>query len=125
MTQFQQSASVRTLDTPQRGFTAPFLAITAGLIAVLMAVALISFALDARPSDAAGYGDTAAGNAYAAGLNAAITQHQAGSAQRQAEQWAAAALVTRSQSLNDGWEAAQIRHGQAMRDLVKRVPTAE
>jgi Tfp pilus assembly major pilin PilA len=125
VTQFQQSASVQTLDTPQRGFTAPFLAITAGLIAVLMAVAVISFAVDARPSDTAGYADTAAGNAYAAGLNAAITQHQAGSAQRQAEQWAAAAIVTRSQSLNDGWEAAQIRHGQAMRDLVKRVPTAE
>jgi hypothetical protein len=127
VTQFQQSASVRTLDTSERAYPAPFFAIVAGLIAVLMAVALISFALDARPSDAAlnGYGDTAAGNAYAAGLNAAITQHQAGSAQRQAEQWAAAALVTRSQSLNDGWEAAQIRHGQAMRDLVKRVPTAE
>ena len=50
MTQFQQSASVRTLDTPQRAYTAPFLAIVAGLIAVLMAVALISFAVDARPS---------------------------------------------------------------------------
>jgi hypothetical protein len=125
MTQFQQSASVRTLDTTERAYPAPFLAIVAGLIAVVMAVAVISFALDARPSDAAGYGDTAAGNAYAAGLNAAITQHQAGSAQRLADEWAAAALVSRSQSLNDGWEAAQIRHGQAMRDLVKRVPTAE
>ena len=125
MTQFQETVSARTLDTPQRGYTGPFLAITAGLIAVLMAVAVISFAVDARPSDAAGYADTAAGNAYAAGLNAAITQHQVDSAQRIADQWAAAALVSRAQSLNDGWEAAQIRHGQAMRDLVKRVPTAE
>jgi hypothetical protein len=127
MTQFQQSASVRTLDTSERAYPAPFLAIVAGFVAVLIAVAAISFAVDAQPSDAAlnGYGDTAAGNAYAAGLNAAITQHRAESGQRLADQWAAGALVTRSQSINDGWEAAQIRHGQAMRDLVKRVPTAE
>jgi hypothetical protein len=125
MTQLQQSASVRTLDTSERAYPAPFLAIVAGFVAVLIAVAAISFAVDTRPSDAAGYADTAAGNAYAAGLNAAITQHQAGSAQRLADQWAAAALVSRAQSISDGWEAAQIRHGQAMRDLVKRVPTAE
>jgi hypothetical protein len=127
MTQFQQSASVRTLDTSERAYPAPFLAIVAGLVAVLIAVAAISFAVDARPSDAAlnGYGDTTAGNAYAAGLNAAITEHQVDSAQRLADQWAAAAIVSRSQSLNDGWEAAQIRHGQAMRDLVKRVATPE
>ena len=52
MTQFQQSASVRTLDTSERAYPAPFLAIVAGLVAVLMAVAVISFAVDARPSDA-------------------------------------------------------------------------
>ena len=77
MTQFQQSASVRTLDTSERAYPAPFLAIVAGLIAVLMAVALISFAVDARPSDAAinGNADTAAVDGYAAGLNAANTQH--------------------------------------------------
>ena len=128
MTQFQQSASVRTLDTSERAYPAPFLAIVAGLIAVLMAVALISFALDARPSDAAlnGNTDTAAVDGYLAGLIAANSaQHQVESAQRLADQWAAAALVSRSQSLNDGWEAAQIRHGQAMRDLVKRVATPE
>lgn len=127
MTQFQQSASVRTLDTTERAYPAPFLAIVAGLIAVLMAVAVISFALDAQPSGAAltGNTDTAAVDGYLAGLTAANGAPQVESAQRTADQWAAAALVTRSQSLNDGWEAAQIRHGQAMRDLVKRVPTAE
>ena len=79
MTQFQQSASVRTLDTSERAYPAPFLAIVAGLVAVLIALAAISFAVDTRPSDAAlnGNADTAAGNEYAAGLNAAIHQHRA------------------------------------------------
>ena len=127
MTQFQQSASVRTLDTSERAYPAPFLAIVAGLIAVVMAVAVLSFALDARPSDAAlnGNTDTAAVDGYLAGLIAANNAPRVESAQRIADQWAAAALVSRSQSLNDGWEAAQIRHGQAMRDFVKRVATPE
>ena len=88
MTQFQQSASVRTLDTSERAYPAPFLAIVAGLIA-------------------------------------SINQHRLESAQRIADQWAAAALVSRSQSLKDGWEAAQIRHGQSMRDFVKRIATPD
>ena len=69
MTQFQQSASVRTLDTSERAYPAPFLAIVAGLVAVLIAVAAISFAVDTRPSDAAldGNADTAAGNALRGG----------------------------------------------------------
>ncbi len=127
MTQFQQSASVRTLDTTERAYPAPFLAIVAGLIAVLMAVALISFALDARPSGAAlnGNTDTAAVDGYLAGLIAANSAPRVESAQHLADQWAAAALISRSQSLTDGWEAAQIRHGQAMRDFVKRVATPE
>jgi len=126
MTQFQQSASVRTLDTTERAYPAPFLAIVAGLIAVLMAVAVISFALDARPPDAALNGtDTAAVDGYLAGLTAANNAPPVESAQRIADQWAAAALVSRSQSLKDGWEAAQIRHGQAMRDFVKRIATPE
>jgi hypothetical protein len=127
MTQFQQSASVRTIDTSERAYPAPFLAIVAGLVAVLMAVALISFALDARPSDAAlnGNTDTAAVDGYLSGLIAANGAPRVESAQRLADQWAAAALISRSQSLQDGWEAAQIRHGQAMRDFVKRVATPE
>jgi hypothetical protein len=127
MTQFQQSASVRTLDTTERAYPAPFLAIAAGLIAVLMAVAVISFALDARPSDTAlsGNTDTAAVDGYLSGLIAAHGAPRVTTAQRLSDQWAAAALVSRLQSTTDGWEAAQIRHGQAMRDFVKRVATPE
>jgi hypothetical protein len=78
MTQFQESATVRTFGDSSRTYSAPFLAITAGLVAVLMAVALISFAVAGRPSDSAvgGNAEMAAGNAYVAGLNAAIHQHQ-------------------------------------------------
>ena len=50
MTQFQQSASVRTLDTSERAYPAPFLAIVAGLVAVLIALAAISFAVALRSS---------------------------------------------------------------------------
>ena len=125
MTQFQESVSARTLDTSPRASAAPFLAIAAGLVAVLMAVAVISFA--GQPSDTTigGNTDTAAVDGYLAGLTAANGAPRVESAQRIADQWAAAAIVSRSQSLNDGWEAAQIRHGQAMRDLVKRVATPE
>jgi hypothetical protein len=147
MTQFQQSAAVRTLDTTERAYPAPFLAIVAGLVAVLIALAAISFAVDALPSDAAltGYGDTTAGTAYAAGLNAAIKQHQLEaaaaamqrpitstsgqqqleSAQQLRDGWAGALVVRSASDPADGWEAAQIRHGQAMRDFVERVATPE
>ena len=103
MTQFQETASVGTLGNAERKYTAPFLAITAGLVAVLMAIAVISFAVNSRPSDAAGYGDTTAGNAYAAGLNAAITGHQVDSAQRLADQWAAAAAIDKAGSFAPGY----------------------
>ena len=120
MTQFQQSASVRTLDTSERAYPAPFLAIVAGFVAVLIAVAAISFAVDTRPSDAAGYADTAAGNAYAAGLNAAITEHRVESGQRLADQWAAAGLNARThqhrvesgQRLADQWAATSLLRPQ-------------
>jgi len=127
VTQFQETASVRTLGNADRKYTAPFLAITAGLVAVLMAIAVISFAVTPRPSDATigANTDTRAVDGYLAGLAAANHPLRIESAQRLADQWAAAALGSRLESLTDGWEAAQIRHGQAMRDFVKRGPTAE
>ena len=51
MTQFQDSASLRKLDSPARAFAAPLLAM-AGIIVVLMAAAVMSYALAGRPSDA-------------------------------------------------------------------------
>jgi hypothetical protein len=114
MTQFQQSASVRTLDTSERAYPAPFLAIVAGLVAVLMTVAVISFAVDALPSDAAISGnlDSAAVDGYLAGLTAANKQHQLeGAAQAMqrpitaTDSW----TLTRQATAKDGWEAALIQ----------------
>jgi len=51
MTQLQDSASLRKLDSPARAFAAPLLAM-AGIIVVLMAAAVMSYALAGRPSDA-------------------------------------------------------------------------
>jgi hypothetical protein len=51
MTQFQDSASLRKLDSPARALAAPLLAM-AGIIVVLMAAAVMSYALAGRPSDA-------------------------------------------------------------------------
>ena len=130
MTQFQETASVGTLGNAERKYTAPFLAITAGLVAVLMAIAVISFAVNSRPSDAAGYGDTTAGNAYAAGLNAAITGHQVDTARQLADQWAAANAIDKAESFAPGYplqgglagpsrvaiEQARLESAQKLRD---------
>jgi hypothetical protein len=51
MTQFQDSASLRKLDSPAGALAAPLLAM-AGIIVVLMAAAVMSYALAGRPSDA-------------------------------------------------------------------------
>ena len=51
MTQLQDSASLRKLDSPARAFAAPLLAM-AGIIVVLMAAAVMSYALAGRPSEA-------------------------------------------------------------------------
>lgn len=108
MTQFQESATVRTLGTP-RASTAPFLAITAGLVVVLMALALISFAVAGRPADAnIGNTDTAAVDGYMAGLTAANTQHRIEAAQRLNDGWAAS-LIPQRLSPKDGWEAALLQ----------------
>jgi hypothetical protein len=148
MTQFQQSASVRPLDTTERAYPAPFLAIAAGLIAVLMAVAVISFALDALPSDATigANTDTAAVDGYMAGLTAANHQRQLEgaalamrrpitstdgqqrleSAQRLRDGWAGALVVQRASDPVDGWEAAQIRpHAPAVDGYIQRFINAE
>ena len=119
MTQFQQSASVRTLDTSERAYPAPFLAIVAGLVAVLIALAAISFAVDTRQSDATigGTTDTAAVDGYMAGLTASNHQHQL----------EAAALAMRrpitstdgpnrlelAQKLRDGWAGALLQPKEA------------
>jgi hypothetical protein len=148
MTQFQESAAVRTLDTSPRAYTAPFLAIVAGLVAALMAVAVISFAVDALPSDAAlnGYADTAEGNAYVAGLNAAIHQHQLEqaalamqrpitstdgqqrfeSAQTLRDGWAGALVVQPASDPVGGWEAGLIRqHAPAVDGYIQRFVNAD
>jgi hypothetical protein len=109
MTQFQESATVRTLGTP-RASTAPFLAITAGLVVVLMALALISFVVAGRPADATigGNTDTAAVDGYMAGLTAANNQHRIEVAQRLNDGWAAS-LIPQRLSPKDGWEAALLK----------------
>ena len=114
MTQFQQSASVRTLDTSERAYPAPFLAIVAGLVAVLMTLAVISFAVDARPSDATigGNADTAAVDGYLAGLTAANKQHQLEGAAQAMQRPITATdgwTMARQATAKDGWEAALIQ----------------
>jgi hypothetical protein len=52
-------------------------------------------------------------------------QRQLESAQQLRDGWAGALVVRSASDPADGWEAAQIRHGQAMRDFVKRVATPE
>ena len=139
MTQFQESASVRTLvTTPRAADTAPFLAITAGLVAVLMAVAVISFFAAGQPSDATigGTADSAAVDGYLAGLTAANKQHQLEgaalamrrpitatdgqqrleSAQQLRDGWAGALVTLRTPTATDGWEAALIQPKEAAVD---------
>jgi hypothetical protein len=94
MTQFQESVTARKLATSGRAGTAPFLAITAGLVALLMALAVMSFTVAERPSvPIGGTGDTAAAERYVAGLIAGINQHR----------------IQTAQQVRDGWEAAPIR----------------
>jgi len=131
MTQFQESASVRTLGTPRAADTAPFLAITAGLVAVLMAVAVISFVATGRPFDATidGTADSAAVDGYLAGLTAANKQHQLegaalamrrpitstdgqqrlAGAQQLNDGWAAGLAMQRPITATDGWEATLLQ----------------
>ena len=131
MTQFQESASVRTLGTPRAADTAPFLAIMAGLVAVLMAVAVISFVVD-RTALRRGHqwhrrlggGRRILGGpdrreqaapARGSGSGDAATDHRNGrpaaarSAQQLRDGWAAALAMQRPITATDGWEAALLQ----------------
>ena len=117
MTQFQESASVPKLVPTQRAFTAPFLAITAGLVVLLMAIAVTASFLAGRPAEASiqGSTDTAAIDGYMTGLTAANNQRRLASAQQLNDGWAAALTPQRPSTATDGWEAAL---------LAKRTSTA-
>ena len=110
MTQFQESASVRKLVPSERAFTAPFFAITAGLVVLLMAIAVTAFLLAGRPDEAAiqGSTDSAAIDGYMTGLIAANNQHRVASAQRLNDGWAVALVPQRTSTATDGWEAALV-----------------
>ena len=110
MTQFQESAATRKLVTSERAFTAPFLAITAGLVVLLMALAVMSFVLAGRPADVPiqANTDTAAVDGYMAGLTAANNQHRLDAAQQLNDGWAAALVSQRTSTATDGWEAALV-----------------
>ena len=117
MTQFQESASVPKLVPSERAFTAPFLAITAGLVILLMAIAVTAFVLAGRPAEASiqGSTDSAAIDGYMTGLTAANNQHRLASAQQLNDGWAMALVPQRTSTATDGWEAAL---------LAKRTSTA-
>ena len=109
MTQVQESVSARQL-TSGRAFKAPFVAITAGLVVLLMALAVIAFGLAGRPADTAiqANTDTAATDGYMAGLTAANNQHRLTSAQQLSDGWAVALVPQRTLTATDGWEAALV-----------------
>ena len=110
MTHFQESASVRKLVPSQRAFTAPFFAIMAGLVVLLMAIAVTSYLLAGRPDEAAigGSTDSAAIDGYTTGLIAANNQHRIAAAQRLNDGWAVALVPQRTSTATDGWEAALV-----------------
>jgi len=111
MTQFQESVTARKLATSQRAFPAPFLAITAGLVVLLMALAVMTFAVAGRPSvPIGGNADTAAAERYVAGLIASINQHRLESAQQ----------------LRDGWDTAPFRsNGPATDGYIQKFLTGD
>ena len=106
MTQVQESAATRKLVTPERAFKAPFLAITAGLVVLLMALAVMSFAVAGRPSGPIdGNADKAAAERYVAGLIAGINQHR----------------LEAAQQVQDGWETTLIQsNGPAVDGYIQR-----
>ena len=110
MTQFQESASVPKLIPAERAYTAPFLAITAGLVVLLMAIVVTSFVLAGRPAEATigGGTDTAAIDGSVAGLTAANNEHRLNSAQQLNDGWAVALAPQRTSAATDGWEAALV-----------------
>ena len=122
MTQFQESVSARQL-TSRRAFTAPFVAITAGLVVLLMALAVISFGLAGRPADTAIQASTnsVAVDGYMAGLTAANNQHRLDAAQQLNDGWTAALVAQRTSTATDGWEAAMVQpHRPAVDGYIQR-----
>ena len=137
MTQFQESVSARQL-TSGRAFTAPFVAITAGLVVLLMALAVISFGLAGRPADTAIQASTnsVAVDGYMAGLTAANNQHRLDAAQQlndgwtgtgaqrtstATDGWEAALVAKRTSTATDGWEAALVQpHRPAVDGYIQR-----
>ena len=110
MTHFQESVAARNLVSSKRAFTAPFLAIMAGLVILLMAIAVTAYLLAGRPDEAAigGSTDSAAIDGYMTGLLAANNQHRIASAQRLNDGWAVALVPQRTSTAADGWEAALV-----------------
>ena len=110
MTHFQESVAARNLVNSKRAFMAPFLAITAGLVILLMAIAVTSFLLAGRPDEAAiqGSTDSAAIDGYMTGLTAASNQQRVASAQQLNDGWAVALVPQRTSTATDGWEAALV-----------------
>jgi hypothetical protein len=108
MTLYQESASARKLVTSERAFAAPFLAITAGLVVVLLAVAVTSFVAIGRPADAATQAKpyTESIDGWMSAAMAAARQHR----------------IEASQSLEDGWEAVLVRpHEAAVDGNIRRI----
>lgn len=123
MTQFQESASSPKLVPAERAYTAPFLAIAAGLVVLLIALAVTTFVLAGRPADGTiqDNPDTAAIDGYMAGLTAANGQARIASAQQLNDGWEAALVTRRTSTATDGWEAALIRpHQPAVDGYIQR-----
>lgn len=118
MTHVQESVAARNLVSSKRAFTAPFLAIMAGLVILLMAIAATSFALAGRPADATIQANTgaAAVDGYLSGLSVANAQQRLTAAQRLSDGWAAALVTQRTSTATDGWEGALVRPHQTAVD---------
>jgi hypothetical protein len=102
MTQFQQTASAPTILPAERGFTARLMAITAGVVVVLMAVAVTSY-VAGRPADAniQATADTALTDGWQAAVTAANRQRELDSANALTDGWAAAQAAQRTNTSTD------------------------
>jgi len=123
MTQFQESAPAPKLIPAERSYSAPFVAITAGLVVLLIALAAMSFVLSGRSTDVTiqGNTDTAAIDGHMAGLTAANGQARIASAQQLNDGWEAALVTRRATAVRDGWEAGLIRpHQPAVDGYIQR-----
>ena len=125
MTLFQESASARKLVTTERAITAPFLAITAGLVVVLMAVAVTTL-VAGRPADPAtqANSDSTAIDGWMPAAIAAARQDRIEAAQSLEDGWEAALVPQRTYTSTDGWEAVLIQpHEAAVDGYIQRFLT--